>query len=65
MPRYIMEIECGAGTTILGGEWEDVPEADRLIITKQNGLPCDGGGVPGRWCLRCHYVKVEEETLDV
>ena len=48
-------------------KWADVPEHIKGLIQAQCGLPCDGGGVPGWWCRRCHWVITrdlpEEESV--
>jgi hypothetical protein len=50
-----MRITCSIPDVYLEGAWEDIPEADQKIIEKQHGLPCDGGGMTGEWCLRCKW----------
>lgn len=42
------------------GEWDDIPPEIQDEIP-DGGLPCDGGGVPGVWCLRCKYGQVDDE----
>jgi hypothetical protein len=41
---------CEIPDEYLGDTWDDLPDEIKTIIDKQGGLPCDGGGVPGRWC---------------
>lgn len=59
---YTETIECTAPLVIFTeASCEDIPLAYREIIDDQNGLPCDGGGVPGRWCVRCFWGEVYSE----
>jgi len=42
----------------LGTTLDDI----KKIIQEQHGLPCDGGGVPGEWCvvksiMGCYWVR--------
>lgn len=52
--RTIEKFNCGA-PEVLFGEWDDVPSDLKEQVDKQNGLPCDGGGVPGEWCSDCQW----------
>jgi hypothetical protein len=63
MERMAFVVTCGAPDAVLCEEWEDIPLEDQVRIDVQNGLPCDGGGVPGYWCRRCVYEnsRLEEE----
>ena len=40
---------------------EEIPQEALNMIMSQNGLPCDGGGVPGSWCERCYWGTSSEE----
>ena len=54
--------ECGAPPEALGPEEEITPEIWALI---PNGMNCDGGGVPGSWCVGCPWEiqpDVEEDS---
>lgn len=57
-------VACIAPQVIFSENWADIPAEDREIISRQKGLPCDGGGVPGEWCQKwrartsgCHYSR--------
>ena len=66
---YVVIYECGAPEKeVLDSEWENIPDEHKKIINEQGGLPCDGGGVPGDWCLcvskgfgKCRYLKGVEK----
>ena len=48
--------KCNAPDEVFVERYEDVPEEHKNIIESQGSLPCDGGGIPGEWCLRgCAY----------
>lgn len=35
--------------------WVDVPERLKDELEKNNGLPCEGSGKPGNWCVNCRF----------
>ena len=47
---------------IQASKWEDIPERWQRIIKKMGGLPCDGGGIPGPWCIKgdCLFFQMRE-----
>lgn len=51
---YTYTYRCYA-PPVLFGPWEAVPLHLQDDCATHNGLPCDGGGFPGSWCLRCRY----------
>lgn len=60
--KYIETIECNAPLVVFTEpKYEDIPEAYRQVIDAQNGLPCDGGGVPDDWCRRCFCGVIYSE----
>ena len=62
MMTYTKTIECTAPLVVFTEQnYEDIPEAYRYVIDAQNGLPCDGGGVPGNWCRRCFWGAIYNE----
>ena len=53
---------CKIPKHLLTTEYEDLPEDFKKYLDHLRGLPCDGGGVPGRWCNRsimrtCKYYE--------
>jgi len=45
-------------------DYDALPPDLRAGIDEQNGLPCDGGGRPGWWCIDCLWMErawVEED----
>lgn len=48
-------VTCKAPDDFFLSEWEDIPEESRNLIDANNGLPCEGGGVPGTWCYSCPW----------
>lgn len=61
-PIRLILAECRAPARIFG-EWEEMTPRDQALIHEQHGLPCDGGGVPGVWCVsRCYWSHTE--TID-
>ena len=40
--------------------WEEVPAPLKDELEAHGGLPCDGGGEPGSWCLHCRFGSDEE-----
>ena len=52
--------ECGGPPELFGPE-DDIPQELWDLIP--NGLNCDGGGVPGSWCIGCRWriPEVEED----
>lgn len=53
--------KCTAPDNVFTPKYEDVKPEYKKIIEQQNGLGCEGGGVPGSWCKRlggqCHWLK--------
>ena len=41
--------------------WEDVPTPLKDELEEHGGLPCEGGGLPGVWCVKCRFGSSEEE----
>jgi hypothetical protein len=59
-------IECYAPDEIFTIEnYDDIPADLRAQIEEMHGLACDGGGVPGKWCIakRCLWHKATEEEI--
>lgn len=54
-PRWIVILVCGAPKGTFDENEEAIPEIAKKVIQHQGGLPCDGGGVPGEWCIRCAF----------
>ena len=54
-------IRCGAPDTLFVA-WIDVPDEVKAKIP--NGLPCDGGGVPGWWCSGCPWEVAPEIAVE-
>lgn len=53
---------CIAPEELFTENYADVPDDLKTIVSEQNGLPCDGGGVPGEWCQTkriggCHWMR--------
>lgn len=53
---------CIAPEELFAENYADVPDELMVIVGEQNGLPCDGGGVPGEWCQTkkiggCHWMR--------
>ena len=40
--------------------WDDVPEPLKEELDANGGLPCDGSGHPGPWCMDCRFGSDEE-----
>jgi len=40
-----------------------VPQQLMEIVVAQRGLPCDGSGVPGIWCVLRHCHWATEDAL--
>jgi len=62
MIENIVTIRCKAPQEIFLPNWDDVPPQYKQIIEAQEGLPCDGGGMAGAWCLKnggCYWLKLE------
>ena len=57
------ERKCVAPDDVFAKKYEDVEEKNKIIIIRQNGLGCEGGGVLGNWCdgsqlrKRCYWLK--------
>lgn len=59
-----IEIHCHAPKAMFVEEWQTfVSRVDKEILRVQNGLPCEGEGGPGLWCINCNYSS--DETLDI
>lgn len=57
------EYRCYADPQMFEDDWETtISPEDKEILDAQQGLPCDGGGLPGSWCTRCYWGK--DEMLD-
>ncbi len=41
---------CVAPEEVFLPDYEQVPAVLRAIIEQEAGIPCEGGGIPGRWC---------------
>lgn len=53
--------DCKAPESMFRDDWDQlITDKDRTILNEQNGLPCDAGGRPGIWCLRCHWGHHED-----
>ena len=60
-----IKYECKAPSKVFG-EWEDIGEDLRAKIDESNGLNCDAGGIPGTWCVGCHWYTrpvIEDDDL--
>lgn len=64
-PRAIatLEIPCMADP-MLFRRWEDMPPKARKEFEKNGPIPCEGGGVPGEWCLGCRFVGEVSREVD-
>ena len=51
--------ECHADPGFFGDE-RTLTAAHHADLAAHNGLPCDGGGVPGPWCEHCRFGHDEE-----
>ena len=64
----LVRVTCVAPDVIFTAEhFADIPAKYRRTIANMNGLPCDGGGVPGEWCIkcRCPFSQAEEVQNDL
>ena len=62
--EYTVRFEhiCKIPKHLLMTEYADLPEDFKKYLDRIRGLPCDGGGEPGRWCTRdilrrCKYYE--------
>lgn len=47
---------CSAPDDLLDDDWEELCDQSTLdILDNQMGIPCGGNGMPGVWCLHCHW----------
>lgn len=64
LPRQtaIMIYQCFA-KPVLFLPWDDMPKTAQREFKKNGPIPCEGGGMPGEWCLNCRFgaVEVSEE----
>jgi len=66
--RVTIIYECGAPDDVFKSIDEIGKERyEEITMSLPNGLPCDGGGVPGTWCRGvCHWsvspLVVEDEV---
>ncbi len=51
---------CHADPGFFGDE-RTMSEAHRMDLQTHNGLPCDGSGIPGPWCVDCRFGKDAED----
>ena len=56
--KYVYE--CQIPVWIVSNEYRDDHPLMTPEIESHFPLPCDGGGVPGHWCERCHWGKYDE-----
>ena len=61
---------CHAPDDVFVPEYDDMSPECRAIIEARNGIPCEGGGVPGPWCEDsllsfCPWAKHEELDDDI
>lgn len=62
-------IYCCYGHESIFGEWEDIPQEHKNIISALGGLKCEGYGNPSGECWRCYYNQPRgygeiDETAD-
>ena len=50
---------CHADEGFFGDE-SALTDAHNQDLYVHGGLPCDGTGAPGPWCMRCRFGKDEE-----
>jgi hypothetical protein len=41
--------------------YEDIPDPLKDQLDANGGLPCDGGGHPGPWCMECRFGAEEDD----
>jgi len=55
--------KCNAPLELFLPDYNDVPDELKLVVESlHNGLGCEGGGLPGRWCSGCPFE--ERETIE-
>lgn len=45
---------------VLFKPWEEMPKKAQNEFTRNGPIPCEGGGVPGEWCLQCRFGASEK-----
>lgn len=55
-----MNLKCNAPEPVLDPtcEWDWLSDADKDIILRQCGVPCNGNGNITDACAECHYGEV-------
>lgn len=51
---------CHADPAFFGDE-SGMTEEHQADLAQFNGLPCDGEGAPGPWCISCRFGHDEED----
>lgn len=49
--RECITYQCNIPDRYLEEDYDLIPIGVRMTIDAQGGLPCDGGGIPGSWCM--------------
>lgn len=58
----LADAACVAPEEVFLDDYDQIPAVLRAVIEASDGLPCEGGGVPGYWCaLGCPWHKTESD----
>ena len=57
-------IFCDAPDELFVEDPANVPADLMAHVVAQRGLPCDGSGVPGIWCVMRYCKSANEEAFD-
>ena len=62
-PGATYVIRCTAPPSLFREDWDwrEASEEVMRVLNAQGGTPCGGGGEVGEWCVRCHWMRWEEE----
>lgn len=60
----LADAACVAPEEVFLEDYNLIPAALQAAIESTEGLPCDGGGVPGHWCaMGCPWHKTESDLI--
>ena len=55
-----IEFRCHASPALFRKKWEELSDGAKREYETNGTMPCEGGGVPGEWCLRCRFHRMIE-----
>lgn len=65
-PRLSTNVRCDCHADAeLFLPWEKLSTAAKREFSKNGPIPCEGGGMPGEWCVGCRFgVIFSPETIE-